>query len=439
MKKRKLTKTIFALIMSLILLLSPTMTLAESKDAPKLDYLALGDSLAAGQTPNKLIDKGYADFIAGQLGKMDVLSSFDKRFAIPGYTTSDVLMDLESNVEKTDTQGHSIKLHDAIKNAEVITLDIGAIDILQKIDINQATGDVSFDQQQIQKTMLEIGGNIANIIMKIKTLNPKADIYLMGYYNPFPYLPVEVQTQLTQLLEMLNHTIEDAGKPFQVIYVPTAEEIGKNPTAYLPNPLDIHPNKTGYLQLANAFWNKMNIKKSTTFQDALPEWATNEIRLLAQKGIINGYSNGNFGSNDTITRVHSALMIDRSIIYNNESIPNPSYMDVFETSYGYDVISRVTAEGIFSGDNHNFYPDHSLTRAQMAKILVQAFHLTGNVTHNYSDVSLNHWGTKYISILTEKGIASGHADGTFQPDAPITRAEFSKMLARALDSSLIEK
>ena len=53
MGKRKLTKPIAALVISLILLLSPTMALAGSKDAStKLDYLALGDSLAAGQTPN---------------------------------------------------------------------------------------------------------------------------------------------------------------------------------------------------------------------------------------------------------------------------------------------------------------------------------------------------------------------------------------------------
>ena len=55
----------------------------------------------------------------------------------------------------------------------------------------------------------------------------------------------------------------------------------------------------------------------------------------------------------------------------------------FETSYGFDAIARVTAEGIFSGNNGYFYPDQSLTRAQMAKVLVQAIGLTGVVPQRY--------------------------------------------------------
>ena len=49
--KKKLTRLSFAFIMALVLLVSPVMTSAQSTEDQKLDYLALGDSLAAGQTP----------------------------------------------------------------------------------------------------------------------------------------------------------------------------------------------------------------------------------------------------------------------------------------------------------------------------------------------------------------------------------------------------
>ena len=53
----------------------------------------------------------------------------------------------------------------------------------------------------------------------------------------------------------------------------------------------------------------MNVKKSTVFQDELPNWAIDDIQFLVQKGIINGYSNGNFGSADEIYYVlRSALL-----------------------------------------------------------------------------------------------------------------------------------
>ena len=71
----------------------------------------------------------------------------------------------------------------------------------------------------------------------------------------------------------------------------------------------------------------------------------------------------------------------------------------------------------------------------MAKVLVQAFDLTGAVSQRYHDVPSNHWAGKYISILTENGVIDGYPNGTFKPDQSITRAEFSKMLARSLKKS----
>ena len=88
----------------------------------------------------------------------------------------------------------------------------------------------------------------------------------MGFYYPFPYLSDNAQAQLLPLLNLLNKTIAEAGKPFQATFIPTAEAISQNPKAFLPNPLDIHPNKEGYLQLANAFWNKINVKNLHLFK-----------------------------------------------------------------------------------------------------------------------------------------------------------------------------
>ena len=102
-----------------------------------------------------------------------------------------------------------------------------------------------------------------------------------------------------------------------------------------------------------------------------------EVHYLAQKGIINGYENGAFGASDPITRLHSALLLDRAIIFSDDISPNPAYADINEGNYGYEVVARLTAEGIFSGSNQHFYPDHSLTRTEMAKIIVEAFDLVG--------------------------------------------------------------
>ena len=424
--------------MAFVLILSPVMAFAQSTEDQKLDYLALGDSLAAGQTPDKQLGKGYTDYLANQLNKIDRLASFDKRFSVPGYTTTNLLNDLQTNVIKPGIDGNTVDIHSSIQKAELITMDIGANDLLQQI-IDPTTGSikVDVDQQKLIAALTGVGENLVNILTQIKTLNPNADVYLMGYYNPFPYASVETKAQLTILLNQLNQTIENAGKPFSVTFVPTANSFAVNGTALLPNPQDIHPNEAGYLTLANQFWKTINVKNNTDFNDKIPGWAKEEVNYLAERGIINGYDNGDFGAEDLITRVHSAIMLDRAIVYSDVAAPNPSYLDVTETTYGYEVIARLTEQGIFSGDGQSFYPDRSLTRAEMAKIIVEAFQLTGSSTHSFSDIS-GHWGAESISILSENHITQGYVDGTFKPDQLITRAEFSTMLARALNDRFKE-
>ncbi len=255
-------------------------------------------------------------------------------FAVPGYTTTNILNDIQTNVAKPDSNGATVDIQSAIKNAELITIDAGANDLLQQISINQTTGEVTVDQQKVAGALKGVGENTVKILTQIKTLNPKADIYLMGYYNPFPHMPIQYQAQLLPLLDLLNKTISDVSTALNVTFVPTADSIARNATGYLPNPQDIHPNQAGYLVLANDFWKAISVGKSTKFNDSIPDMAKEEIQYLAEKGVISGYGNGDFGANNFITRVQSAIMLNRAIVYSDELAPKPNYVDVTETTSG---------------------------------------------------------------------------------------------------------
>ncbi len=65
-----------------------------------IDYLALGDSLAAGVTPNNELGNGYADFLAESMMEIGALKTYNKGFSYPGYKTTDVLNDIKLNVTK---------------------------------------------------------------------------------------------------------------------------------------------------------------------------------------------------------------------------------------------------------------------------------------------------------------------------------------------------
>ena len=80
--------------------------------------------------------------------------------------------------------------------------------------------------------------------------------------------------------------------------------------------------------------------------------------------------------------------------------------------------------GIVNGDNGEMKPKSTLTRAQMAKILVNAFDLKMNGEANeFSDVSPSDWSYKYVQILASNGITTG-SNGKFLPNSPVTQPTF---------------
>jgi len=82
-----------------------------------------------------------------------------------------------------------------------------------------------------------------------------------------------------------------------------------------------------------------------------------------------------------------------------------------------------------------FEPTRNVTRAEYTKMLVRAlscrYQKEGTNTP-FSDVAETMWYAEYINFATNHGWINGYGDGTFRPDAPITRAEAAKILANAI-------
>ena len=154
-------------------------------------------------------------------------------------------------------QEESVHIQHAISEADIITISAGANDILQKVDINRETGEIDMDLTELMAGLEEVNSNLEKIHSEIYALNPDVQIYVMGYYNPFPYLPSEVQPQLNILTDQLNSAIESSLSDFSADYVETKDTIADNFQMYLPNPNNIHLSDAGYQKLAALFWNKL--------------------------------------------------------------------------------------------------------------------------------------------------------------------------------------
>lgn len=95
-------------------------------------------------------------------------------------------------------------------------------------------------------------------------------------------------------------------------------------------------------------------------------------------------------------------------------------------------IESLVARGIVNGyPDKTFRPERPVTRAEFAKMVTTAFFVEPEQALTFNDVS-GHWARGSILTLAGAGIVEGYPDGTFRPDAPITRAEAVAALVRIL-------
>ena len=219
------------------------MTLGvSSAQASTENYIAIGDSLAAGQTPYQEIDAGYTDFIALRLGMLGKLNYYTKELAFPGFTTADVL-------ERVQSEEASALL----KNATLITISAGANDLLRLVQVNPKAGTLSFSQLQADYALNVARKNMAEILAELQVRAPKADVYVMGYYFAYPTVhPTQKEGTNAQLVR-LNTILQQQATQAGATYVNVYDLFGLQAVEYLPNSADVHPNFEGYRQMANAF------------------------------------------------------------------------------------------------------------------------------------------------------------------------------------------
>jgi hypothetical protein len=100
------------------------------------------------------------------------------------------------------------------------------------------------------------------------------------------------------------------------------------------------------------------------------------------------------------------MMIVCSLGLSTKNRLNPQLEDVKPGQYGYDMIATVVDEGIFSGSNGRFHPNAPLAREQMAKILVNAYRLTGEEEVRFRDVSSSRRSRSYCNIASQPSYPS---------------------------------
>lgn len=166
-----------------------------------------------------------------------------------------------------------------------------------------------------------------------------------------------------------------------------------------------------------------------------------EIDYLVKKDIIRGYEDGTFRPANSVKRLQLIQMILRDKGLENVKInpPNPNFTDIRPGNYGYREVALAVHYGIIEGKvdpktkKKYFDPWGDVTRAQMAKILVNAYQVKGTYDSEFFDVKASHWAYSFVNTLAANGITVGTPYNDYNPDIKLTRAHFAFFLSRTIN------
>ena len=148
-----------------------------------------------------------------------------------------------------------------------------------------------------------------------------------------------------------------------------------------------------------------------------------------------GYPDGTVQPNGQITRAEATTIFFRLLTEESRSAnltKTNGYTDVAFDAWYTTAVSTMTKAGIVDGyPDGTFRPDAPITRAEMAKI-ISLFAKLDKSESRFSDIA-GHWAEAYIRLAAGNGWIAGYPDGTFGPQRNITRAETATMINRVLD------
>lgn len=212
----------------------------------KINYIALGDSVAEGLSPYGEVGYGYPDYISDYLRKNDKLNFYTKGFAKSGYTTEDIKNDIENN-KKIEVDNHTINIKESLRESDLVTITIGANNFIKSLSLDNFTTKLD-DIKKTKKEIDKIGKEVEDLLITVKKY-AKGKIILIGYYNPLPRITTYKNT-IDELIKYSNNIYREMCEDLNIEYVDIFDEFDKN-IDYLPNPFDIHPNIKGYEAIAN--------------------------------------------------------------------------------------------------------------------------------------------------------------------------------------------
>ena len=504
-------RIILCVLMAVCLLagLLPAGALAETVSTPYHSYVSLGDSIPAGrgEFPQQTmrgftrIEGIYPTLVADALG-----ADFTP-LAYCGFRTNEIRWMLDDNYEGDEDlfRGSQVPLveplrsqmrpvfKEAIKNADIITLNIGSNDLFSyplrmavsglnlsaltpsdEFDDNVITRNLDGDAESLDEiiSIADAAGmldtlinnlitgiqdaytmfleNYSYIVNYIYENNPDVTLVAVGLLNNAYNVKLTDQSviELGRVFDGVFRSINayiQYGVPHQGKYI-YADVMGTECPQFEPllggdlnkfittSIIRVHPSLEGHAYMANKILSVIpGIEHSELPFGDVParEWYYDGVKYAYNNQLMVGSSKSLFEPQSQATRAQIA-----TVLYSLAGRPSGSgsepFADVAEGDWYYPAVRWAYNEGVVGGvSSDQFDPNTPVTRAQMVLMLYRAAGSPA-VSGSLSFRDKGAIAPEYADAVLwaqENQVAGGFEDGSFRPNDPVTRAQMAVLLA----------
>lgn len=166
------------------------------------------------------------------------------------------------------------------------------------------------------------------------------------------------------------------------------------------------------------------------------------LQTKEHNGYMGGYGNGLFGPNDNMTRAQVARMFYNLLLEKDVPV-TVSFTDVPADAWYAEAVNTLASLGVIKGiGDDQFAPNRTITRAEFTVIAMRFANVSADVTNPFTDIATNDWYYTAVTSAVSYGWINGYSDGSFRPQATITRAEVvtivNRMLNRTADRNFVD-
>lgn len=313
-------------------------------------------------------------------------------------------------------------------------LPLGAIDLQELADTVQSdVADVN-----IHIGMKLLSGNAAESVtdaierLGAKALSNAFDVQFAVEGKDGNKKPIHVFDQyVKRKIPLLQKPSKSAAI---VLYNPDTQKL-----SFVPG--SITDSEATFWRTGNSIYTVIELNK--TFNDISSHWAKSDIELLASKLIVEGATDSSFEPNRNLTRAEFVALAVRA--FGLVEINGVTYFSDIKTSDWYSgIIAAAAKAGIINGyEDDTFRPNDSITREELAAIIVRAYQYAGGeiamdaskqskLLAEWDDTEWIVWGETEVAKALSAGFMVGMSDTELETYRSATRAQTVTMLKRVL-------